>query len=84
MSTPIKLDPKERFRRSLKRPEEFQAIVSQPMIQDACQDVLSHMALHGYHGDQLNGAIAFVHLFLNFSEEEEKPKPLPVRKLNIQ
>lgn len=78
------LDPRQRFQRSLKTPADFKALVADPMIQDAVQDTLSHMAILGCSRDQLDGAVTFAHIFLNFAEPEQPPTKLPIKRLSVQ
>ncbi len=81
----IDINPRQRFQRKLRSPDEFKSIVAQQLVQDAVQDVLAHMTLtQGVTREMLNGAVLFADIFLNFAEPAPKITKLPVKTLQAQ
>lgn len=75
------LRPKQDFQKSSLEYERFKAISNDPLVHKAASIALAELCLRGLSLDEIRGATAFLHEFLNLAEQDEEPKRLPVRAL---
>lgn len=75
------LRPKLDFQKSSTEYERFRGISNDPLVHRAAMITLAELSLKGMNLDEIRGANAFLHEFLNLAEKDEEPKRLPVRAL---
>lgn len=79
----ISFNPHARFVSSSagEKAAEYRKTMLQADIQSASVHVVAEMVRLGYTREHLNGALAFLDLFMNFSEPPVAPKTLPQHAL---